>query len=80
MKKTILTLTAAIIFPCVMFSNASDAVFLAKAIVEPHADVAPIDAPQAAEQAFSSTMPDLQILLLLAIGMVGLAGVSRKNN
>ena len=80
MKKTIATLIAAVILSGGIYLTASDALLTSEAIVEPHSDVLQTNAPQAIEQSYSSATADLQIFLLFAIGMVGLACISRSSN
>jgi hypothetical protein len=79
MKKSILTfLTVLIIFGS-MSSSASDGM-IQTAHSESRAAVVAADNPPAKEAASSTAMPGSAVILLIATGLVGLAGVSRRNN
>ena len=80
MKKLIIASIVTFILLAGMSSNASDGMITAKTVVEPRSDVAQLNSPQTIAPAFSSRMPNLPIFLLFVIGMVGISGVSRKNN
>ena len=80
MKQSILTfLTVLIIFGS-MSSSASDGMIQIAAHSESHAAVVAADSPPDKEASSSTAMPGSAVILLIATGLVGLAGVSRRNN
>jgi hypothetical protein len=80
MKQSILTfLTVLIIFGS-MSSSASDGMIQIAAHSESQAATVAADNPPAKEAASSTAMPGSAVILLIATGLVGLAGVSRRNN
>ena len=80
MKQSILTfLTVLIIFGS-MSSSASDGMIQIAAHSESQAATVAADNPPAKEAASSTAMPGSAVILLIATGLVGLAGVSRRKN
>ena len=79
MKQSILTFLTVLIICGSMSSSASDGM-IQTAHSEPRAAVVAADNPPDKEASSSTAMPGSAVILLIATGLVGLAGVSRRNN
>jgi hypothetical protein len=79
MKKSIQTFLTVLILLGSMSSSASDGM-IQTAHSESQAAVVAADSPPAEEASSSTAMPGSAVILLIATGLVGLAGVSRRNN
>ena len=80
MKKSTLTFLTAFIMFGSMSSSASDGMIQRVAYSESQAVAVAADNPPAREAASSTAMPGSAIILMIATGLVGLAGVSHRNN
>lgn len=80
MKKLLLTVLIVFILLGSMSSSASDGLIQDVSHSESGAVAEAADNPPAKEKASSTSMPGSAILLLIATGLVGLAGVSRRKN
>ena len=80
MKKSLLTFLIVFTLLGSMPSSASDGLLQEDFHSESGAVAVATDNPPAKETASSTSMPGSAIMLLIATGLVGLAGVSRKNN
>ena len=80
MKKSLLTFLIVFSLLGSMSSSANDGLIQEVSHSESGAVAVATDNPPATEKASSNSMPGSAIMLLIATGLVGLAGVSRKNN
>jgi len=80
MKKSLLTFLIVFSLLGSMPSSASDGLIQGVSHSESGAVAVAADNPPAKEKASSTSMPGSAVMLLIATGLVGLAGVSRKNN
>lgn len=80
MKKSLLTFLIVFILLGSMSSSASDGLIQEVSHAESGAVAVAADNPPPTEKASPNAMPGSAIMLLIATGLVGLAGVSRKND
>lgn len=80
MKEPILTFLIIFILLVGIPSVASKGTAIIFTSIESQSLAITVDALRTKEAASSSSMSDSTILLLIATGLMGLAGVSRKNN
>ncbi|MCB2148040.1 MAG: hypothetical protein KQI81_16310 [Deltaproteobacteria bacterium] len=79
-KKSILTFLVVFVVLGGMSSSASDGMTQLIADSRSQAVAVAKDAPSAKEDSTTTSIPNSAIILLIATGLVGLAGVSRRKN
>ena len=80
MKKSALTFYTIFMLLYGMISIVSDGTANISADSGSLSVAAPVNSPQAADTAFPNNTPNFTMFMLSGIGLIGLAGVSRRNN
>jgi len=80
MKKSILTFLTLLILLSGMPSSASDGTIKIGSASGARSGDVPVSPLQPTDTAFQTATPNYTILLLVGIGLIGLAGVNRENN